>query len=95
MREYTDATISLPVFRPLIGLDKQEITDMTIKIGTYATSILPYEDCRTVFTPKHPATKPRLTQDTVSGLLAYSLRQLSYGPLHSGYMKSRYGSNEI
>ena len=58
----TDAVCDLPVFRPLIGLDKLEITEQAIKIGTYETSILPYEDCCTVFTPRHPTTKPKVEQ---------------------------------
>ncbi len=56
----TDAVVGMPVFRPLIGLDKTEIMDIAEKIGTYETSILPYEDCCTVFTPRHPVTKPKL-----------------------------------
>ena len=56
----TDAVVGMPVFRPLIGMDKLEITGIAEKIGTYETSILPYEDCCTVFTPRHPVTKPRL-----------------------------------
>jgi len=56
----TDRVVEMPVFRPLIGLDKLEITQMATRIGTYETSILPYEDCCTVFTPRHPATKPKL-----------------------------------
>ena len=56
----TDAVVGMPVFRPLIGMDKLEITEIAEKIGTYETSILPYEDCCTVFTPRHPVTKPRL-----------------------------------
>ena len=55
----TDSVADLPVFRPLIGFDKQEIVDLAKKIGTYETSSLPYEDCCTVFTPRHPATKPK------------------------------------
>lgn len=51
---------TLPVFRPLIGMDKDEIVTIARKIGTFETSILPYEDCCTVFTPKHPTTKPTL-----------------------------------
>ena len=50
----------LPVFRPCIGLDKQEIIDISEKIGTYETSILPYEDCCTTFVAKHPVTRPKL-----------------------------------
>jgi len=57
----TNAAAELPVFRPLIGMDKIEITDVARKIGTFETSILPYEDCCTVFSPKHPRTKPRLS----------------------------------
>ena len=54
----TDDAVSMPVFRPLIGFDKEEITDVAKKIGTFETSILPYEDCCTIFVPKHPVTKP-------------------------------------
>lgn len=54
----TDEAANLPVFRPLIGMDKQEIVDISYKIDTYETSIEPYEDCCTVFTPKHPRTNP-------------------------------------
>ena len=56
----TDAAVSLPVFRPCIGMDKEEIVTVARKIGTFETSIQPYEDCCTVFTPKHPRTKPEL-----------------------------------
>lgn len=56
----TDAAVSMPVMRPLIAMDKVDIMDMAREIGTYETSILPYEDCCTVFLPKHPSTKPRL-----------------------------------
>jgi thiamine biosynthesis protein ThiI len=56
----TDNATNLPVFRPLIGMDKQEIVDISYKIDTYETSIEPYEDCCTVFTPKHPRTNPIL-----------------------------------
>ena len=58
----TEAVCGLPVFRPLIGMDKEEIVSRARKIGTFETSILPYEDCCTVFTPKHPKTKPKLLQ---------------------------------
>ena len=50
----------IPVLRPLIGLDKQEIMDLSVKIGTYPISIRPYEDCCTIFLPQFPATRPRL-----------------------------------
>ena len=56
----TDPMSSLPVFRPCIGLDKEEIITVSRKIGTFETSIEPYEDCCTVFTPRHPMTKPKL-----------------------------------
>ncbi len=56
----TDAVAELPVFRPLISFDKQEIIAIAEKIGTYETSSLPYEDCCTVFTPRHPLTRPRI-----------------------------------
>ena len=52
----------MPVFRPLIGFDKQEIVDVALKIQTYETSILPYEDCCTIFVAKHPVTKGNLTR---------------------------------
>lgn len=58
----TDAVSSLPVFRPLIGDDKQEIIDISVKIDTYETSIEPYEDCCTVFTPRHPKTSPKIEE---------------------------------
>lgn len=56
----TDDAVNMPVFRPLIGFDKEEIIDKAQKIGTFETSILPYEDCCTVFVPKHPVTKPKV-----------------------------------
>ncbi len=56
----TDASVSLPVMRPLIGMDKTQIMDIAREIGTFETSIQPYEDCCTVFLPKHPVTKPKL-----------------------------------
>ena len=56
----TDSCVSMPVFRPCIGMDKEEIVQISRKIGAFETSIQPYEDCCTVFTPKHPKTKPEL-----------------------------------
>ncbi len=56
----TEECVSLPVLRPLIGMDKEDIVRIARKIGTFETSILPYEDCCTVFTPRHPRTKPKL-----------------------------------
>ena len=58
----TGAVVELPIFMPLVGMDKEEIITIARKIGTLETSILPYEDCCTVFTPKHPKTKPTLGQ---------------------------------
>ncbi len=56
----TDASVSIPVMRPLIAMDKVDIMEKAKEIGTFETSILPYEDCCTVFLPKHPTTKPKL-----------------------------------
>ena len=56
----TNEVCTLPVYRPLIGFDKQEIVDISEKIDTYETSVLPYEDCCTIFVAKHPVTKPHL-----------------------------------
>lgn len=56
----TNDVCTMPVFRPVIGFDKQEIVDVALKINTYETSILPYEDCCTIFVAKHPVTKPNL-----------------------------------
>jgi len=57
---FTDSMTELPVFRPLIGMDKEEIVQTARAIGTFDTSILPYEDCCTIFSPKHPLVKPNL-----------------------------------
>ncbi len=56
----TQESATLPILRPCVGLDKQEIVERAVKIGTFDTSVLPYEDCCTVFTPRRPKTKPRL-----------------------------------
>lgn len=58
----TDAVTTIPVFRPCIGMDKDEIVRISRKIDTFETSIQPYEDCCTVFTPKHPKTRPKLDE---------------------------------
>jgi len=58
----SDDACHLPVLRPVIGMDKEEIVKISRKIGTFATSILPYEDCCTVFTPRHPKTHPHLDE---------------------------------
>ena len=60
--ECTDNACNMPVFRPLIGMDKEEIISVSRKIDTFDVSIQPYEDCCTVFTPKHPKTKPVLSE---------------------------------
>ena len=57
-----DAVPDLPVLRPLIGMDKSEIVKISRRIGTFDTSILPYEDCCTVFTPRHPNTRPHVDE---------------------------------
>jgi thiamine biosynthesis protein ThiI len=58
--QVTDAVVGMPIFRPCIGMDKNEVIDLAKRIGTFETSILPYEDCCTVFVAKHPVTKPTL-----------------------------------
>ncbi len=74
----TNAVCTLPVYRPLIGFDKNEIIDISQKIDAYDTSILPYEDCCTIFVAKHPVTKPSIKviekselklSDCIDGLL--------------------------
>src|SRR5699024_7811584 len=57
----SNAVVTLPVLHPLIGFDKDEIIAISRKIGTYETSVLPYEDCCTVFLPEFPAIKPKLS----------------------------------
>jgi tRNA uracil 4-sulfurtransferase len=56
----TNSDLEMPVFRPVVGMDKIDITDIARQIDTFETSILPFEDCCTIFVPKHPKTKPRL-----------------------------------
>ena len=56
----TDSVVNIPVFRPCIGLDKIEIINYARLYGTFETSILPFEDCCTVFTPRHPKTQPKI-----------------------------------
>lgn len=62
----TNQVVDLPVFRPLVGMDKNEVINLAKKINTYETSILPYEDCCTVFVAKHPETKPKLNRIIMS-----------------------------
>ncbi len=81
----TNAAVDLPVFRPLIGFDKEEIVTISKNIDTYETSILPYEDCCTLFIPKHPQTKPKLKyieiseralQDTLEEMIQKSIDEM-------------------
>ena len=58
----TNEVCTLPVYRPLIGFDKQEIIEVANKINTFETSVLPYEDCCTIFVAKHPVTKPEVNK---------------------------------
>lgn len=71
----TQAVTSLPVLQPLVGMDKEEIVRLARKIGTFDTSILPYEDCCTVFTPRHPRTHPKL-QDVEAAEAALDVEAL-------------------
>ncbi|MBR4035211.1 MAG: tRNA 4-thiouridine(8) synthase ThiI [Oscillospiraceae bacterium] len=71
----TNASVSMPIFRPVIGMDKTEITEIARKIDTFETSILPYEDCCTIFTPPHPKTKPSL-EEVISAEEAMGLEKL-------------------
>lgn len=71
----TNSLADYPVFRPLIGMDKMEIVDISRMIGTYETSILPYEDCCTVFVPRHPKTKPK-PDKVVQGELELAVDEL-------------------
>ena len=57
-----DSSVELPILRPLVGMDKTEIIDIARNIGTYEDSIQPYEDCCSVFSPKHPQTKPKINK---------------------------------
>ena len=73
----TNAVCELPVFRPVIGFDKQEIVEIAQKIGTFETSIEPFEDCCTIFVAKHPVTKPILSAiEKSEGLVAEEMKAL-------------------
>ncbi|MDL2288078.1 tRNA 4-thiouridine(8) synthase ThiI, partial [Oscillospiraceae bacterium OttesenSCG-928-F05] len=85
----TNAVCALPVLRPLIGMDKEEIVRVSRKIETFETSVLPYEDCCTVFTPKRPKTKPRLrdievieAKMDVEGLIQKAIQNIERQDLH-------------
>ena len=60
VKSFVNEVCTMPVYRPLIGFDKQEIVEVSEKIGTYETSIQPFEDCCTIFVAKHPVTKPNI-----------------------------------
>ncbi len=79
----TDVACRMPVLRPVIGMDKDEIVKIAYKIDTFETSILPYEDCCTVFTPRHPKTKPKLAyvEEAESKLDSEALMQRAYGKI--------------
>ncbi len=90
----TDSVVNIPVFRPCIGLDKNEIVEYARDYGTFDTSILPYEDCCTVFTPRHPKTQPKLAEvmkelDKIDfdALMeeAYSTKYTSTRVVYNGY----------
>ena len=78
----TNAMARYPVFRPLIGMDKDEIVQISRRVGTFETSILPYEDCCTVFTPRHPKTRP------VAALVEEQERKLPFAQLCDAAMET-------
>lgn len=88
----TDAAVNLPVFRPCIGMDKEEIVTIARKIGTFETSIQPYEDCCTVFTPRHPRTKPELEKVLVqeNKLDFNALVEEAMGTLYTVHIRAEY-----
>ena len=88
----TDAVAELPVFRPCIGMDKEEIVTIARKIGTFETSIQPYEDCCTVFTPRHPRTRPELEKVLVqeNKLDFNALVEEAMGTLYTVHIKAEY-----
>ncbi len=88
----TDICASLPVFRPCVGMDKEEIVQISRKIGAFDTSIEPYEDCCTVFTPKHPRTKPELEKvlREENKLPFEELVEEAIGTLYTVHIKPQY-----
>lgn len=88
----TDACVNMPVFRPCIGMDKEEIVQISRKIGAFETSIQPYEDCCTVFTPKHPRTKPELEKVLVqeNKLPFAELVEEALGTLYTVHIQPEY-----
>lgn len=83
----TDAVCRMPVFRPLVGMDKTEIIDIARKIDTFETSILPYEDCCTVFTPRHPKVRPNLA-DIEKAQSAFDFEPLIQKAIENTEMKT-------
>ena len=74
----------MPVYRPLIGFDKKEIVEISEKIDTYETSILPYEDCCTIFVAKHPVTKPNVERIAKSEMnLEKKIDELMQAAIHT------------
>ena len=88
----TNDAVNMPVFRPCIGMDKEEIVTISRKIGAFETSIQPYEDCCTVFTPKHPKTKPELEKVKVQEdkLDFEALVEEAIGTLYTVHIKAEY-----
>ena len=88
----TDNAVNMPVFRPCIGMDKEEIIQISRKIGAFETSIQPYEDCCTVFTPKHPRTKPELEKVLVqeNKLDFDALVEEALGTLYTVHVRAEY-----
>ena len=88
----TDSAVNMPVFRPCIGMDKEEIVTISRKIGAFETSIQPYEDCCTVFTPKHPKTKPELAKVLVeeNKVDFAALVDEAMGTLYTVHIKAEY-----
>ena len=88
----TDNAVNMPVFRPCIGMDKEEIVQISRKIGAFETSIQPYEDCCTVFTPKHPRTKPELEKVLVqeNKLDFDALVEEAIGTLYTVHVRAEY-----
>lgn len=91
----TNAAAEYPVFRPVIGMDKIEITEISRKIGTYETSILPYEDCCTVFSPKHPRTRPKF-EDVIAAEQSYDFDKMIDEAIAKTEVKRfRYGTQTV
>ena len=91
----TNAAAQFPVFRPVIGMDKIEITEISRKIGTFETSILPYEDCCTVFSPKHPRTRPKF-EDILAAEGAYDFDSMIDEAISKTEMKRfKYGEETV